>query len=1345
MRGIHEDVRPKIGTRLASSIAAAALASGLVVPGAASAAGSGIPVSATEGAQFSGPVATFNHPVQSATIGWGDGGTSTFFSPNGSNTVTGTHTYAEEGSYGVTVTETTCGQQPCDQASTTASVADAALSASGTSITATSGSPFSGPVATFSDSDPQATAGDYAATIDWGDGSSSAGSIRAASGGGFEVDGSHTYSSGGSYSVHARISDQGGASTTASANASVATAPAKASFTSSTTSPRLGQLVSFDASSSKSGGASVWRYDWLVDGKQAATCDGRTSMLRTRFPTPGSKTITLIATDATGQQTSASQSILVGLASDRPPRDGPAQSAFAAQVRGGKLKVIKVQPVYECVTGAADTFRGAIEALAPQELGAACVNQVEAGIVQVDGCLTEHQDSLGVLIQYVGPFLEETPRQTQPLDGIPNAEAFTFEGDIALQFSKNPHNLCSKLPKKYRELLCPVLPGADSEAPPSLGDSSGPCGAPPLDPCPPGVPPHKSARDRALAASVAPWAHDAALKGVSSPNVAIQTPCNYDIQPKPGQSGFVYPCFQLFVSTTPVVINGLTYKPAPGAVILVSPEFNLVISSRASTWLGKIKIHDYQEINYQLPATLSDPYRDFPALDVANVASILSQPEAQKPAEAGGLGSLGGFDTTGSLHSSFGDHSSTITFQVALPAPITDGSGGPVTAKVTVVVNPDGSSRVTSALLRDANVFFGPIAVKHFSACWRLHATGDDPCPSVTGIPEDPSFGDSFWDATGELDIGSVKLIFSPPGPAGATCPAFKFWGIGFTGGRLDFAAAALHLGASGIPIAPGVNLTDIGAAYRPLGHATSFCGYMKFDVAGGLASLVGQLFLVWVDPGYQYTFTGSELGAGPNMPPGNPYTNHLALGAGGTIYVNFPVLGSVSVAGGYLLYVDDPASAFFGANFQLSLPGGHGFDDDFTGIVVGGGLNGAIGLGHGYPFWLEGHVDFKAKVDTHIPVVGAIDILKGSVKAVLSHSDNPANEGGIAACGEMSWFHVPTPSVGIGVHWNDSLGDLPGDVHVGACDWVESFKVPVEGARDARTGGAAPVATVRVPRGSTAVDVYLKGNDGAPDVTVTGPGLTTSTTGLSDSVAAHRGSVMMVRSGPLKLTVLALLHPHAGVYRVRTNPGSVAVVSVRQANGITPSVRARVTGRGFTRTLRYTIARHPGQSIVFLEQSRQTRRILGSVAGGQGVLKFSAPAGSGRRSISAEVFEYGRPMEVVPVTSYQPSRPQHLGNPRRVSVRRRDARATISFTAVPHATGYAVRVLMRDGMREVFVTRKRAITVAGLFPEFGGRTDVRALGDGVNYLPGRARSAGIPPAAGTRPPAKPPKRRRRH
>ncbi len=179
-----------------------------------------------EGQEFSEVVgAASPQEGTTPTIDWGDG---TPVSPGkvAANTgqLTGTHTYAEEGVYHASFTYTNSDGFP-ETRPFDVKVQDAPLSATGVPVSATPGVAFSATVATFIDADPVGVASDYTATIDWGDGATTAGTIGSAAGGGFTVTGAHTYASVGVYPTSVTIADVGGATATATSTANVAAAP----------------------------------------------------------------------------------------------------------------------------------------------------------------------------------------------------------------------------------------------------------------------------------------------------------------------------------------------------------------------------------------------------------------------------------------------------------------------------------------------------------------------------------------------------------------------------------------------------------------------------------------------------------------------------------------------------------------------------------------------------------------------------------------------------------------------------------------------------------------------------------------------------------------------------------------------------------------------------------------------------------------------------------------------------------------------------------------------------------------------------------------------------------------
>ncbi|HEV2712811.1 MAG TPA: hypothetical protein VGU26_06925, partial [Gaiellaceae bacterium] len=123
---------------------------------------------------------------------------------------------------------------------------DQPITATGTTINTVEGTPFSGTVASFTDPDVTATASEYSATINWGDGTAPTnGTITGPVGGPFSVAGSHTYVQVGTYSITVVITDVDNPLTTATAisTANVADAPLTATCSNQVSSQSYAGLV----------------------------------------------------------------------------------------------------------------------------------------------------------------------------------------------------------------------------------------------------------------------------------------------------------------------------------------------------------------------------------------------------------------------------------------------------------------------------------------------------------------------------------------------------------------------------------------------------------------------------------------------------------------------------------------------------------------------------------------------------------------------------------------------------------------------------------------------------------------------------------------------------------------------------------------------------------------------------------------------------------------------------------------------------------------------------------------------------------------------------------------------
>jgi cyclophilin family peptidyl-prolyl cis-trans isomerase len=182
-----------------------------------------VAVAAVEGTATAAPLARFTAAVPftasnfTASVDWGDGTMSAGvikLDTGGQYEVLSTKSYPRFGSYpfSVTIHDLTTGT--VTTTSGTATVTDAPLSSQFTASSTTAGTPtISGTIATVTDGNLQGLAADLSAMIDWGDGSTTAGTIVPQSAGTFAVVGSKTYAAQGSYPVKVAITSLGGSTT----------------------------------------------------------------------------------------------------------------------------------------------------------------------------------------------------------------------------------------------------------------------------------------------------------------------------------------------------------------------------------------------------------------------------------------------------------------------------------------------------------------------------------------------------------------------------------------------------------------------------------------------------------------------------------------------------------------------------------------------------------------------------------------------------------------------------------------------------------------------------------------------------------------------------------------------------------------------------------------------------------------------------------------------------------------------------------------------------------------------------------------------------------------------------
>lgn len=215
----------------------------------------------------------------------------------------------------------------------------------GRSLNPTAGQQFTDVVGSFDG--PNAT---YSAAIDWGDGSTSTGTVAKRSPGElastFDVNGTHTYAVPGDFKIVVTITAQGFNDTiTIESSAHVAApqqpppgqqpppepeprpqnSPPTAVFVAETTTPRAGTRIAFDASASHDSDGKVISYAWDLDGNGSYETDcGSSPSAAGSYGTKSSVRVGLLVTDSAGATSTTSTLLSIGSRTSSPPKTGSA-------------------------------------------------------------------------------------------------------------------------------------------------------------------------------------------------------------------------------------------------------------------------------------------------------------------------------------------------------------------------------------------------------------------------------------------------------------------------------------------------------------------------------------------------------------------------------------------------------------------------------------------------------------------------------------------------------------------------------------------------------------------------------------------------------------------------------------------------------------------------------------------------------------------------------------------------------------------------------------------------------------------------------------------------------------
>ena len=294
-------------------------------------------------------------------------------------------------------------------------------------------------------------------------------------------------------------------------------------------------------------------------------------------------------------------------------------------------------------------------------------------------------------------------------------------------------------------------------------------------------------------------------------------------------------------------------------------------------------------------------------------------------------------------------------------------------------------------------------------------------------------------------------------------------------------------------------------------------------------------------------------------------------------------------------------------------------------------------------------------------------------------------------------------------------------------CDIGEYYSVV---RRSTVRGAQAGSTTFEIPRGAGASLLSIEGEGGAPRVRLRTPsGQVLDFTDANGVEGKRIGNALGGIVEQEDRTIVLLKQAQAGTWTAEVAPDSPAIVRVQRAPILPDAkVTGRVTGRGNRLVLNYNVKPLDGQVVRLVEVAKGGRKVLRTVKrGGKGSVRFTpSEAQSARRQIVAEVSQDGLPRDNLTVARFTAPSPR-VGKARKVSLRRRGARAIITWTAAPFAHSYEVAVTTGTGRRVLLRPRRgsRRAVVGGLRKNEGVVARVVAFspaGKRGKYATGRLR-----------------------
>jgi hypothetical protein len=638
--------------------------------------------------------------------------------------------------------------------------------------------------------------------------------------------------------------------------------------------------------------------------------------------------------------------------------------------------------------------------------------------------------------------------------------------------------------------------------------------------------------------------------------------------------------------------------------------------------------------------------------------------------------------------------------------------GFAVAGKVKASWSSEGNGGATLELSPSVDGILRPLFSKVFKTKEPvIEPAGSGGSLVKAGLKVESTNDNGFQLGLSELTISPFKLVDKPRGGKGRVTARWTSpVGISARGERKSFGEKTGNLWTFeviiGFPRAQGLrvqgkrkDVPDWGAA----GRVYVFDGELAGGGAGvsGLNMPIGSspVFLQRVSldlllkPGFglrgEVGLTGGPKLVGESLVEGDP----VAFGVGtlakcetaaSDADLPFEVSGTVTM----------PAARRAGADHELTLKvcyiaGDNALEGEFGAKFLW--LDGSVGVQGSLKGWVD---DSKFNID-------------GEGQIVLPGLPDPngslvVSSVGIGGCGGVAFF-----TGGVAYRWGDGGPNVFRGCDLGP--WRQERPAGAAVAQAAQADGFT------VNRHVKFIGLRVRGEGGAPVVRVTGPnGETFDSPSGPEGVMTN--DVVTTRVDALGQTFVFIRRPARGRWTV-TQTGGAPIAAMRTTLPVArPRVRAKVTGHGARRTLRYRARRIPGQRITFMERGRGVAHRIGTIkGGGRGRLRFRAARhGSGRRRVVAQVTQDGVPRANLRGARYRVRTHRRPGRVRRITLRRTRSGARVGWTAASRARSYYVTVRYRGRtLRRGMPARRRSLALGDLRRGSRVRVTVQAASRG--------------------------------